>query len=199
MALVLTAGAQLVAWGNSHGISWDELDVAFAQNSGFVFMPLTRMRRGLPGFEVAFAKEGKRRYAHWRPAQCGSAFEFQRWMLMMDVRNPTNNGIIRLSVCQLGYHPSSSIINIHVSFHNNGIILMPTRIPGSCHLTCRSARSTAKTSTVSAGPVNLGSPKPKSPKTQESQSPKPKNPKTQESQSPKPKNPKTQESQEDWM
>eukprot|EP00434_Breviolum_minutum_P008009 symbB.v1.2.007064.t1/scaffold414.1/size398445/28 len=36
---------------NSHGISWDELDVAF----------------------VAFAKEGKRRYAHWSTAKTSTA------------------------------------------------------------------------------------------------------------------------------
>lgn len=46
--------------------------MAFAQNSGFEPNAFESDALGL-GVEVAFAKEGKRRYAHWRPSQCGSA------------------------------------------------------------------------------------------------------------------------------
>lgn len=46
--------------------------MAFAQNSGFEPNAFESDALGL-GVEVAFAKEGKRRYAHWRPSQRGSA------------------------------------------------------------------------------------------------------------------------------
>ena len=83
------AGAPLAAWGNSHGISWDELDVAFAQNSGFEPNAFESDALGL-GVEVAFAKEGEAAVCPLAPISAWERFEFVGWMLMIDVLNPTN-------------------------------------------------------------------------------------------------------------
>lgn len=64
--------------------------MAFAQNSGFEPNAFESDALGL-GVEVAFAKEGKRRYAHWRPSQRGSALSSKDECCL---RISTKNGII---------------------------------------------------------------------------------------------------------